>query len=334
MRDLFMIVLSIGAAQSLFWGIFLFANKKLDTYKSRLVALLFIFFGIRVGKSMAYLYMDNVPLTFLNIGFSAHLLIGPTLYLYLLRSTELKSPKWPLLHFIPGMAVLIFSSWLDVDSFWYMGGYTAILCHSMLYLIYSIFLFTSSIDKIERARKIWLTMLLVGFGLVLIAYFSNYILRVIDYAMAPLLYSFVVYVLSFYLFQNQHFILNKSISKYQNIHLPKEKAALYKKRIVEHFEENRPYLDANYNLAQLSQDIGIPKYLLSHVFNISMEISFLDFMNTYRIELAKSTLENKTNLKVASIAYDSGFNSISSFNQAFKRITQMTPSAFRSSRVE
>ncbi|MCE3283611.1 MAG: Helix-turn-helix domain, partial [Chitinophagaceae bacterium] len=36
-------------------------------------------------------------------------------------------------------------------------------------------------------------------------------------------------------------------------------------------------------------------------------------------------------LKIAALAYEAGFNSLSSFNDVFKKVTGETPSAFRNS---
>jgi len=54
-------------------------------------------------------------------------------------------------------------------------------------------------------------------------------------------------------------------------------------------------------------------------------------VNHYRVEEAKQLLLEpaKEDHKIASIAYDAGFNSLSTFNDVFKKITGTTPSQFR-----
>ena len=51
----------------------------------------------------------------------------------------------------------------------------------------------------------------------------------------------------------------------------------------------------------------------------------------YRINHVKKLFEDKEyfNSTIINIAYDSGFNSKSAFNTAFKKQTGMTPSAYR-----
>jgi AraC-like DNA-binding protein len=60
---------------------------------------------------------------------------------------------------------------------------------------------------------------------------------------------------------------------------------------------------------------------------------FSEFINTYRIDFAKKLLK-ETYLKIEAIAYDSGFNSLSTFNTVFKKETGFTPSKYRKINTE
>ena len=57
-------------------------------------------------------------------------------------------------------------------------------------------------------------------------------------------------------------------------------------------------------------------------------MTFVDYLSRVRVEKAKNLLQNP-GLRVSEIAYDVGFESLSQFNRAFKRITGLTPSYFR-----
>ncbi len=62
--------------------------------------------------------------------------------------------------------------------------------------------------------------------------------------------------------------------------------------------------------------------------------SFLELINKYRIEEAKSLiLDPKLNETIEGIGYSVGFNSKSTFHSAFKRITGQTPSEFKASKI-
>ena len=59
-------------------------------------------------------------------------------------------------------------------------------------------------------------------------------------------------------------------------------------------------------------------------------MTFFDFVNSYRVDEVKARLSgpDAKNFTLLGIAYDSGFNSKSSFNSIFKKFTDLTPSQF------
>jgi len=62
-----------------------------------------------------------------------------------------------------------------------------------------------------------------------------------------------------------------------------------------------------------------------------LDKSFYDYINHYRVEEARQLLidPGKAGYKISSIAYDAGFNSVSTFNEVFRKFTGLTPSQFR-----
>ena len=82
-------------------------------------------------------------------------------------------------------------------------------------------------------------------------------------------------------------------------------------------------------LPKLAATLGIKTYQLSHFINNYIEMSFADFINTYRVEDAKKKILTSQDVTILNIAYESGFNSKASFNRAFKKFTGLTPSDFR-----
>ena len=59
--------------------------------------------------------------------------------------------------------------------------------------------------------------------------------------------------------------------------------------------------------------------------------NFNGFINHYRIENALMLMPRQDfkNSTIAAIAFEAGFNSLTSFNTAFKKETGKTPSAYR-----
>ena len=329
-RDFLLIACSFGGIQSLFWGLyFLFLNDK-KKRESLFLGGLFLALAIRVLKSTYFLFSDDMPMWFINLGFAAHLAVGPLLLYYLLSQKAQPRQQWLFwLHLIPAFLVLILGPWLTLVNFWYRGGYTALLFQSMAYLPWVIWTGWQMRAQWESVKKQWIILLVLGVSVVMIAYFSNYVSRISSYVFGPMVYGGVVYCFSFFLLRNFQMLWQVKTGKYKNIKLDQSRSQEYKERILAHFEKDEPYLENDYTLAKLSERTKIPKHLLSPLFSSFFEMSFTDFLNSHRIRLAQQLLEEQPNLTVSAIAYDCGFNTLSSFNQAFKRFTNTTPSAYR-----
>ena len=62
-----------------------------------------------------------------------------------------------------------------------------------------------------------------------------------------------------------------------------------------------------------------------------MNMTFNEYINSYRINEIKNIIKlpEYQEVKISSLAFDYGFNSISSFNTAFKKFTDLTPSQYK-----
>lgn len=102
-------------------------------------------------------------------------------------------------------------------------------------------------------------------------------------------------------------------------------------QIKKYIEENEPYIDSDFNLQKMSEQIKIPIRELSLIINHHFRQHFFDFINEYRIKKAIELLNNcsKNKYTIQQIFYSVGFNSKSSFNTAFKKFTSKTPTEYR-----
>jgi len=93
----------------------------------------------------------------------------------------------------------------------------------------------------------------------------------------------------------------------------------------------KPYLDANLTIEKLSKQIAIPRHYLTQIISEQLNKNFYLFINEYRINTVKHYIDDAENnpLSMLEIAYQSGFNSKSTFNVAFKKLTSMTPSQYK-----
>lgn len=97
--------------------------------------------------------------------------------------------------------------------------------------------------------------------------------------------------------------------------------------------KEKPYLDSNLTLPKLAKDLNVSTHHLSQVINEVHGKNYFNFINKYRIEEVKRKIQDPKfkNYTLLGIAYESGFNSKSAFNRAFRNITGTTPSKYRAS---
>ncbi len=95
--------------------------------------------------------------------------------------------------------------------------------------------------------------------------------------------------------------------------------------------EQDPYLEPSLTIQELANQIEMPVRDLSLLINHHLNQHFFDFVNEYRIQRAMKILKDPTKkeLTILEILYEVGFNSKSSFNTAFKKYTNLTPTEYR-----
>ncbi len=338
-KEIELLLGSFGAIQSAFLTIYLFFGKKHNTTNT-LLSIFFFLITIRVIKSLLWVYLDTLSDWFMNIGFIAHYATGPSLFLYFLYVINPK--KWNTinyLHFTPSILLLLFIFKINGSNFWHLGGYSFLLYHQLIYtgitlgvLCYYLLKKDKKEYLIEKSKRFWLLILFTGTASIQLAYFSNYILGLSPYLLGPIIYAAFIYVIAFYAFVNQSIFEEKQVnSKYQNINITKQEFTHYQNEIIKIMQSERPYLDASFSLVKLSKQISLPTYLTSHIINKGFDTNFSDFINSYRVNDAASKLISSSyhHIKISQIAYDCGFNTLSSFNTAFKKIKGTTPSQFK-----
>ena len=93
----------------------------------------------------------------------------------------------------------------------------------------------------------------------------------------------------------------------------------------------KPFLDEDLTLNGLAGLLEIPDKKLSVLLNQTMEVSFYDYVNGFRVEEFKDkiVLPEFEKYTLLAIAFESGFKSKSSFNRIFKKLTKSSPSNYR-----
>lgn len=109
----------------------------------------------------------------------------------------------------------------------------------------------------------------------------------------------------------------------------------YEVALAGFMQKSRIYLDADLSLEGLATRMKMPKHHLTQLLNERVMKNFYTFINEYRIgEAVVRIKERPKDVNILSLAFDCGFNSRSSFNNYFKKITGNTPSAYRKQQLE
>jgi AraC-like DNA-binding protein len=99
-------------------------------------------------------------------------------------------------------------------------------------------------------------------------------------------------------------------------------------RIAALLHSKRPFLQEAFGRKELARLMNVPEHRISHIVNQGFGKNLSELLNEHRIAEAKRLLR-ETSLQVGQIAFESGFNSLASFNRAFRKIVGVSPSHYR-----
>ena len=105
------------------------------------------------------------------------------------------------------------------------------------------------------------------------------------------------------------------------------------RRLKETVAVNRLYEDPELTLTTLAIKLKVQPHDLSRIINLGLEKTFNDFINEFRVRDIAGKMQDPANnqLTLLGIAYESGFNSKTTFNRVFKEMTGKTPVEYKNS---
>ena len=338
---LLILLSSAGLLHGLAFAGYLSFYKKKKLISNYLLALLLVFMAFRIGKSVMLNFGTDMEPMFIFAGLALLLLIGPLLrwYVAAMTNAQFAIGRYGVLELIPFIVFFVASFYVTKSWYETLNKEVIIVFASMLIFIYAHFAFyivmsirlwviakkkyvTTQPTKSQKNILTWLQQLLIGFILLWISYFLNIIEDTVPYIVGPIMYSVVVYYLSFKAFQLKVTDIDGQVFTTNEDH------ELFT-RLSHYIETDRLYLQPNLSLADISKLIRGSTQKTSEIINQYAQQNFNDFINQYRIQEAKKMLITHHNLTISAIAFDVGFNSLSSFNSAFKKFEGITPSAYR-----
>ncbi|MBX2876781.1 MAG: helix-turn-helix transcriptional regulator [Saprospiraceae bacterium] len=168
----------------------------------------------------------------------------------------------------------------------------------------------------------------------LLLYFVNYVRPTLDVGwLGDLLlffFSLTAVVFSAYV-ARQSFAPVPMVEEVEKRQLSKEREQKLQEgfqQLQAHMHATQAYLEPSLTLNKLAEQVGLSANQLSQVINTQTGGNFHDYINQFRIEAIKKALV-ESDEQIIVLAYTHGFNSKSTFNDVFKRITGLTPTQYR-----
>jgi len=149
--------------------------------------------------------------------------------------------------------------------------------------------------------------------------------------------TITIYFTSFRIIQHSGFFRQVSLSdsqKYKGSTVTVETQKELLTKLTHLMSVVKPFLKSDFSLPELARQLGTSVHTLSQAINEGLGKNFFEMVAEYRVIEAKKLLRDQPNIKVEEIAEQVGYNSKSSFNTVFKKLTGATPSEFRSGKKQ
>lgn len=363
MLTLIAILVLFGAIQGFALCLFLLSKRKENSRASHYY-LLFLFSLSFFNFSYGLLYLEIYHLGPIPLGafpFPYKYLIGVAFYFYIksqLRKEKKVISNYEYLLFLPALSYgLLRSYWyimlhsgIDKDIFWnvYQSGF--FIYNEYVYLIFNLLLLIFAIRFLNThkthirgsniIRKNWEWLLQFSYTFIIIIALNIVLAAMVHIVGEPYdgkVYSVNLIVNSIYIYWVGFESLTKSKFLFTTFTVQQPTAATDRLphafvQNLEHYIQNEEvFTNKNIKVSDLATLIGTSEKELSLYIHESFKMSFSDYINKLRIEKVKELLQTEDQQKftLIAIAENAGFNSKSSFNAVFKKMTGLTPTQFK-----
>jgi len=333
-------ILSFGIVQCLLLTIWMLRNQT-QKLSNIYFALFIIIVGLQLTfKVLSKIWMVNEVYIPYLISYKLPYLIGPLLFLFVTSRADESWRSRDLLHFIPFVffTAIEFIGITVFDRYPMVHPYMQALFQITSLGIYS-FLSLRRSNSLTKQLIAWLAsaefIIIVTLALMYVYYGQFPDVRLLFVVLTVLIYWISYKMISrspvFFPVAPAMVTLPGRNVKYAHSSLKPEEADRIASGLQILMRDSKCYADPSLTIDALAGNLNTSRHHLSQVLNERLHKSYGDYISELRLEEACRRLSNPANLRytIASIALDSGFNTVSSFNDAFKKRFQVTPSRYR-----
>ena len=332
---------------------------------SRWMGVLFFAFALAlIDRSLeGQALLDNNPLV--QIVFEIpRFVIAPSLYLAIVAFTtaNYQTTREDLVHFIPlaifatgliiGLQRLLPEQFISPEAFRWIGLFVMVFlrAQALIYWILSyrrlaiyrrtLKVYSADVTNTDLAWVQWFLIAVAGAIILWIGTWLFHSSWLTD--IAPLGYLLVAMAVTYFsITQRELFPYSqKHRDEIQSLNHPspdtgttlrlsEEELKTFKVRVEDLMVQKKLFLDPELSLPMLADEVGLTTHALSYLLNTGFGENFYAFINRYRVEEAKLLLTTRIkSLSMLGIAYEAGFRSKTTFNNAFKKHTGLSPSQY------
>jgi AraC-like DNA-binding protein len=354
------LILLLGLIQGILLSINLIFTKDDKRQAKYFLATLILLIVLELFRSLWYIFQtpDYEVIHFLFL--CLILTFPPSLFLYIraMIQTEKLSLSEIFKAYFFNLIIFIITVLVLVVQFnltnWRITGYYSVLLKILLLISFWIYYRKSQIEfdffnnnpvsdisEVERQMITkWLNLFLKVIFYIALLWTSLILLQML-FSQKSLFYIFIftelVYVIAIYWigytgFQRIKVIYlseQKNTQTFFNSIQKSEKESCLAK-LIKAMEVDCLYLDTTLTLQKMASHIGVSHKIISAVLNQQLAMGFNEYVNHFRVEEFKKRILDPQNahLNIAGVAFDSGFNSLATFQRSFKTITGITPKEF------
>jgi len=330
---------SIGVMLSLFFATFLIISHKRQPKANIFLTIYLLAFSLRIGKSLFFNYFPIDPVI-RNVFLGVLLTIGPSVWFYTNYLSKTNAPfkrSKILIQYVPAMLYVLFCWAIPNDGSTVAEFfYTFLILHMACYTLFSLIWLSKRPEEasINESVKRWLYYFLSVTLFMVVIYFmiSNGIIPY--YLGTAFLFSGVIIFFGIWALKNP-FLFKINKEKYSNSSLSYEESIQHVDQLDRLMTDEKLFLDPDLTISKTSARLNITTKQVSQAINQVYKKNYSQYIADFRVEEAKRLLHSAeyAHYKISAIAYDSGFNSISSFNTTFKKLTQRTAIEYRQSHL-